>query len=726
MSHPLVLPHEDTIRKQVLETHNPEDGRRNIINVGRILDVVHNIILNTHTAAAAGTTTLEQQLRQPLDYDNIQLLFKIQQLSCQVGSEWSGDVGLYVMTINLLRMLSSYEWEAKAVMLLAAFANNHGDQCIFTHQTRRLAKKVWLLKQSTAPHPNDTTTFDDRQRTIVGSINSILNLTKRMLELKQLPQQFIPLSLDSDILSSTVYHITQAVLVCASLLKTLGVARSQIPAGVVESLAHYKKEFEDTDITLQALLNDCHTKIEEKEVQESYEALKLAFSRSDRSDDNRDILKLLFNVKDDQNMPLYHGETKVEAELDVLPTDKNLLLVISSGLDISKERAEYLGKVYKDCQQNHGMIWIPVVNGRRREFWNEEKVNEFESLLAVMGFYSVKDPRKSVAAGLHKYVEEDLFQGVEKDDFFRIGKEPIVVVLDYKGKFVHKNAMGMILAWGADASPFDTYKEECMWRDETWGTALMTTTIHPIRQWMNAKPQGANKECLFFLYGGNDIEWVRQFKIEVEKSVSSDYEPRMMYLGRNKEVRSIISPSDCLDEPSTWLFYTRLQTTLLSRMNYLSKFNLNKLGHDNILSLLKKLLAYKSLGETGGWCLLCTKDVVIRCTNEATMLRLLTEYKDRKEVIAKDNNKHFYEVFEVQYDHPKYSSNSFTSLYHQPCCELEYPSELGYPTTFTEIPEREMCPVCYTYMYKLITFACCHGHAHHDLEYDENDDATNK
>lgn len=117
----------------------------------------------------------------------------------------------------------------------------------------------------------------------------------------------------------------------------------------MESLSHYKNEFEDTDnITLQALLNDCHKKIglicckfhstiyvtetcmhatpknfmvlsmfymyvgaEEKEVQESYEALKRAFSRTDQSD-NKDILKLLFNVKDEQNMPLYHGETKEE------------------------------------------------------------------------------------------------------------------------------------------------------------------------------------------------------------------------------------------------------------------------------------------------------------------------------------------------------------------------------------------------------------------------------
>lgn len=146
-----------------------------------------------------------------------------------MASEWSGDVGLYVMTINLLTMLSSYEWEAKAVMMLAAFANNHGDQCIFTTQESnqsRLAKRVSLLKQSTTPHPNDTT-FDDSQKSIVETIHSILNLTKRMLELKQLPSEFIPHSLDSDILSSTVYHITQAVLVSASLLKSFGVARSE-------------------------------------------------------------------------------------------------------------------------------------------------------------------------------------------------------------------------------------------------------------------------------------------------------------------------------------------------------------------------------------------------------------------------------------------------------------------------------------------------------------------
>lgn len=38
-------------------------------------------------------------------------------------------------------------------------------------------------------------------------------------------------------------------------------------------------------------------------------------------------------------------------KVDDLQTDKNVLLLISSGLEISKERAAYLGKVYKDCHQ---------------------------------------------------------------------------------------------------------------------------------------------------------------------------------------------------------------------------------------------------------------------------------------------------------------------------------------------------------------------------------------
>lgn len=35
-------------------------------------------------------------------------------------------------------------------------------------------------------------------------------------------------------------------------------------------------------------------------------------------------------------------------KVDDLQTDNNVLLLISSGVDISKERAAYLGKVYKD------------------------------------------------------------------------------------------------------------------------------------------------------------------------------------------------------------------------------------------------------------------------------------------------------------------------------------------------------------------------------------------
>lgn len=137
-------------------------------------------------------------------------------------SKWSVDGDLHVMTINLLNMLSSYEWEAKAVMILAAFANNHGDQCILTRVSNRngLAKRVSLLKQSTAAPPGTKTTSDDNKQQIPSdvelSIKSSLNLTKLMLELKECPPDIIKGYLDSDLRPKAISHITQAVLAWAS------------------------------------------------------------------------------------------------------------------------------------------------------------------------------------------------------------------------------------------------------------------------------------------------------------------------------------------------------------------------------------------------------------------------------------------------------------------------------------------------------------------------------
>ncbi|XP_019167760.1 PREDICTED: protein SIEVE ELEMENT OCCLUSION B-like isoform X2 [Ipomoea nil] len=683
-------PDEATIIKQIRETHKP-DGRN--INVGSTFDVVHNI-LSSQTATGK---TMEEQLHQP-DHDTMEILFKIKELSYQMTSKWSRDGDVHGMTINLLNMLSPYEWEAKAVMILAAFANNHGDQCILSKVSNRngLAKRVWLLKQISG---TKTTSESD----VESSIKSFLKLTKIMLELKECPPQFIPQYLHSDLQPKAIAHITQAVLVWASQLNTSG---SKTPAEPLKLL----KELQDT-------LNDCHKKIEEKEIQESYEALKLAFSGTDHSD-NKHVLKLMFNVKDEQKiMPLKNGETKAEVKVDDLQTDNNVLLLISSGLDISKERAAYLGKVYKDYHpQGHEMIWIPVVNAPNK-FWTAEKMNEFESLRALMGFYAVNDPRQSVGPGVYKYVEEDLFQAGEKD-LFRICKEPIVVVLDYKGNFVHKNAMGMILAWGADASPFDTYKEECLWRVETWGTALVAGTIDPIRQWINASTtQGVGKNFIF-LYGGNNIEWAREFNAKVKSSLSSDIEPKMIYVGKNKEVRSKLGPSESLDGPSTWLFWARLKSMLLSRIYYLKKTS-SKDANDEIVKGLKSLLAHEAPAEIGGWSLLCTKDKVVRCGDGEKMLKVMTDYETWKGNVK---DKDFHEAFDEYY-----RNFSFTPQ-HQHCCGLEYPYELESTIIpfISIIPEKEKCPDCSTDMYKLITFLCCHQHDDYDVEEEREDDAISK
>lgn len=227
--------------------------------------------------------------------------------------------------------------------------------------------------------------------------------------------------------------------------------------------------------------------------------------------------------------------------------------------------------------------------------------------------------------------------------------------------------------------------------------------------------QGEGKNCIF-LYGGNDIG-AREFNAKVKASLSSNIELRMMYVGKNKEVRSSIASSESLDGPSTWLFWARLKSMLLSRMHYLRKTSFKE-EDDEIVEGLKKLLSYEAPGETGGWSMLCTKDKVVRCGEMAKMLKVVTDYETWKENVK--DNKGFHEAFNEYYN-----NHSFTTQ-HQHCCGLEYPCELECPIPYISIPKIEKCPDCNIDMYKLITFSCCHHHDDYDLQEKREDDATSK
>nr|GME17455.1 protein SIEVE ELEMENT OCCLUSION B-like [Ipomoea batatas] len=212
------------------------------------------------------------------------------------------------------------------------------------------------------------------------------------------------------------------------------------------------------------------------------------------------------------------------------------------------------------------------------------------------------------------------------------------------------------------------------------------------------------KERCIFLYGGNNIKCVREFTSKVhEVSLKTGSDIELIYVGKNEKIRASIGEehmSYLLRRPyDAWRFWTRLQSALLSRINYLNAANCHgDECDDEIEQGFKKLLGYERKGATmEGWALLSKGQKVVVCGQGAKMLRVINEYESWKENMAL---KSFDQAFKDYYNKTLHTSCSPNS---HSCCAFEY------PITLKEIPKKEKCPECFHDMQKLVTFTCYHG-----------------
>nr|GMC46855.1 protein SIEVE ELEMENT OCCLUSION B-like [Ipomoea batatas] len=378
--------------------------------------------------------------------------------------------------------------------------------------------------------------------------------------------------------------------------------------------------------------------------------------------------------------------------------------LLTAGHDISKERIWVLNSFYSAASLE--MLWIPIVDDHVA--WSNQ---QFENLVVKMRFLSMDDPRKQVAQRFIRFVNENF------SSTFHIRKEPVIISLDKQGKIIHSNAMHMMLiwdphnievndkinAWSRDilekiqklkstSSMYTSEREITLWQKEkAWNLGLLLGNIDDIiKSWENH----------IFLYGGNDAKWVQEFTSKVmEVSSKTHSNIQLAYVGKNEMIRASIIKENkgrILTRPyHVWWFWTRLQSSFLSRINYL---NATSPGgdecNDEIARGFKNLLACESESATiKGWALKGQK--VIVSGNGAKMLRVMNEYQNWTKSMAPES---FGEPFKDYYK--MISSCSFNS---HPYCALEH------PTTLKETIENEKCPECSYHMQKYITFTCKHG-----------------
>ncbi|CAK7328182.1 unnamed protein product [Dovyalis caffra] len=687
----LTMSDDNVMMKQIVAIHAP-DGRE--VDVKPLLHLVEDILKHATLQVQPDTSLTTSQVNAEMEDKTHQINFvamldalsyTIDRISCEIAYKALGGTDAHATTVELFRMLASYSWDAKLVLTLAAFALNYGEFWLLAqiYSSNQLAKSMAILKQlpSILEHSGP---LKPRFDALNNLIKVMMDVTKCVVEFKDLPPSYISsevpaLSTAVALIPTAVYWTIRSVVACAAQITSLTTMGHEYTISTTEAWELSTLAHKLTNILehLRKQLATCYQHIDEKRNVEAFQMLVNLFEMIHI--DNMKILKALIYAKDDIQ-PLLDGTAKRRVHLEVLRR-KNVLLLIS-GLDISSDELSILEQIYNESR-HHGtrmdsqyeMVWIPIVD--RSIQWTEPMKEKFESLQTSMPWFTVYHP---------SLIEKAVIRFIKEVWHFR--NKPILVVLDPQGRVVSPNALHMMWIWGSNAFPFTSLREESLWREETWRLELLIDGIDPvILNWI--------KEGKYiFMYGGDDVEWVRKFTNTARAVALAARIPlEMVYVGKSskrEQVRRVIATITVeklsytwQDLTMIWFFWTRLESMLFS------KIQLGKIDeHDPMMQEIKKLLSYD---REGGWAVLSKGTEVVVNGHGTTVLPTLLEYDLWKENVPV---KGFDLAFQEHH-------GKLHGIAH-PCCRFDFPMTAG------RIPETMKCPECHRTMERFSTFLCCH------------------
>ncbi|KVI06803.1 hypothetical protein Ccrd_014842 [Cynara cardunculus var. scolymus] len=342
-------------------------------------------------------------------------------------------------------------------------------------------------------------------------------------------------------------------------------------------------------------------------------------------------------------------------------------------VDMSNEELSILEDIYGESRIQgtrmdalYEIVWMPIIDPSVQ--YTDAMDRKFEEMMNRMPWYSVSHP---------SLIERPVIRSIGDRWHFR--NKPILVVFDPQGRELSPNAIHMMWIWGSNAFPFTSIKEEQLWKDETWRLELL------IRD-----------DKYIFLFGGDDIEWIRKFTTTARAMATAARIPlEMVYVGKSKKkesVRRAISTitleklSYCWQETTLmWFFWRRLGSMLYSKIQ-LKKAD----DQDPMMQQIKKLLSYD---KEGSWALLSKGSKFLTNGHGSTMMQTPADFDVWKEHIP---SKGFDLSFTDYHDKLHVEANN--------CCRFEFPIAAG------RIPNSMRCPECHQLMEKYIAFLCCHDH----------------
>ncbi|PKA54490.1 hypothetical protein AXF42_Ash000324 [Apostasia shenzhenica] len=678
---------DSMVMKQILDTHSPE-GRD--VEVRPVLHVVEDVLRRATPAfvmtAVMGQAHLEEEAVDSLHHAELIAMLKaitypVHRISNEVTYKCSGGVDAHTIAVAVFHSLSTYTWDAKAVMALAALAINYGEfwLTVQLHSVNPLAKSLALLKQ--LPDVIEyTDILKPRFDVISNLVMVMIEVTKCIISFTELPSDYI--SPDSSEMAKTMAHIPTAVywvirgvIACISQnISLIGFGHEYMSTATetwdLSTIAHKLANIQG-HLTKQLEL--CSRHIDEKRHLESYQTLVRLFDTIHI--DNMKILRALMYSKDD--MPLFDGFTKKRANIDVLR--RKIVMLLITDLDISHEELFVLMQIYSDAhhgkiERHYEVVWLPVTD--RHHPWTESREEDFNRLAMNMPWCRLHHPSLLQPAVI-RYI---------RDAWHFDHKKPILVVLDPQGKVVCPNAIHMIWIWGSLAFPFTSTREEALWKEETWRLELLVDEIDPsILAWIR---EGRH----ICLYGGEDIEWIRKFtKLLRQVAHDARVPMEMVYVGKSspkgvKKATGIIKAeklSSYWEDPTmVWFFWVRLESMWHSKMQRSSSIE-----DDPIMQEVMQMLSFD--GSDEGWAVISRGSIDIVKEHGRKLFDCLMDFNAWKETV----------------DEEGFIPALAKAL--QPYHTHEHCTRLILPGDARQIKEKVVCSECKRPMEKYVLYRCC-------------------
>ncbi|KAF5741118.1 hypothetical protein HS088_TW10G00113 [Tripterygium wilfordii] len=352
----------------------------------------------------------------------------------------SGEGSLHARAMILFDLLGNYRWDAKVVIVLAAFATIYGEFWLQMQLNPRntLAALVAMLKQL----PGDLSMEKPRFKALSLLTKNMLEVTKCIIKFEVLPFAHLGLGNEEAIATTKYSHST---IIAAWELSSLSYRLSSIHS------------------LLWRLVDLFYQDIEKK----IYEKLLNLFKET--HNDNQEVLCTLLAIRDD--LSLKDCSTQGKVDVSELRNKVVILLISKSELLPFEElvllvRQTYDHPHHQKLEGSYGIVWIPMSNSNT---WTAADKETFHFLSNLLPWYSLWQPWLLNHAVVN-YIKEA----------WNYNTQPLMVVLDSKGTVTNSNAIDMVLIWGAKAYPFSTSREAELWQEENWTLQLLTYQIDPL------------------------------------------------------------------------------------------------------------------------------------------------------------------------------------------------------------------------------------------------------